>query len=471
MVSLLISLGVVNVGLAVGLLVLTLRRQPLDVAELAGRLHETERRLGLALEQVRAAHDAGLRQVLASTEAGRQQQTSAIAQSLARVSESVGASSREQAERSAEDALEQQELVHRLGAELQTVLHQRLDLVSTSLTALGDRLQDRSEVLRASVDARLNELRADNTEKLEKMRATVEEKLQSTLETRLGESFRTVSEQLEKVHKGLGEMQSLATGVGDLKRVLTNVKSRGTFGETQLSALLEDVLAPEQFEAQVVTRPGTDERVDFVVRLPGPQLGGPPVLLPIDAKFPVEDYLRLQQAQEASDPEAVLDAQDGLRQRLVTEAKSIAEKYLSSPNTTDFALLYLCTEGLYAEALRLGGLTEELSRKHHVTVVGPTTLAAFLSSLRAGFRTLAIQQRSSEVWHVLGAVKTEFGKFGVAIDAVSKKLHETTNKVDALSQRRRAVERTLSGVEQLAEPAPAGLLTDDLGLEAPDRAG
>ncbi len=461
MVYALIGLGVMNAGFGVCLIVLSLRRQPLDLAEVSARLHETERRLGLALEQVRTAHDAGLRQVLSATESGRQQQTSALTQSLARVSETVTAASREQAERRADDAAEQQELMHRLGAELQTVLHQRLDLVSSSLTALGDRLQDRSDVLRAAVDARLTELRADNTDKLEKMRATVEEKLQSTLETRLGESFRTVSEQLEKVHKGLGEMQSLATGVGDLKRVLTNVKSRGTFGETQLSSLLEDVLAPEQFEAQVVTRPGTDERVDFVVRLPGPQLGGPAVLLPIDAKFPVEDYLRLQAAQEASDPAAVAEAQEGLRQRLIGEAKSIAEKYLASPQTTDFALLYLCTEGLYAEALRLGGLTEELSRKHHVTVVGPTTLAAFLSSLRAGFRTLAIQQRSSEVWHVLGAVKTEFGKFGVALDGVSKKLLEATNKVDALAQRRRAVERTLSGVEQLPEPAANSLLPEE----------
>jgi DNA recombination protein RmuC len=260
-------------------------------------------------------------------------------------------------------------------------------------------------------------------------------------------------------------MQGLAQGVGDLKRVLTNVKSRGTFGETQLASLLEDVLAPDQYASNLVTRPGSDERVDFVVKLPGPELGGAPVLLPIDAKFPVEDYLRLQQAQDAGDSVAALDAQAAFRLRLELEARAIAEKYLCSPQTTDFALLYLCTEGLYAEALRLGGLVDELQRRHRVTVVGPSTLAAFLSSLRAGFRTLAIQQRSSEVWQVLGAVKTEFHRFGSALDGVSKKLQEATNKVDALSARRRVVERTLRDVERLPEPEAAALLPTEATLE------
>lgn len=467
--------AVLNLLLLVAVFAMGLRRGAHALT--ADELHHAERRLLQSLEQNRGANEAGLRQLQLAAETGRTAQTNAVLTTLdrgfdeglaaqdarlARLDDAVSGLAQVQAERTqvlmAElqaARSEQHALMLRLGGDLTTrqaeSAGQLRAALSTEVNTLGDRLLERAETLRSTVDARLGELRADNTEKLEKMRATVEEKLQSTLETRLGESFRTVSQQLEKVHQGLGEMQSLATGVGDLKRVLTNVKSRGTFGETQLSALLEDLLAPEQFEASVVTRAGTDERVDFVVKLPGPELGGPPVLLPIDAKFPLEDYLRLQAAQDEGDAVAVLTAQEGLRQRLVMEARSIAEKYVSAPHTTEFGLLYLCTEGLYAEALRLDGLVESLSRTHHVTVVGPTTLAAFLSSLRVGFRTLAIQRRSGEVWQVLGAVKTEFAKFGTALDGVSKKLQEATHKVDALTVRRRAVERTLREVEQLPE--------------------
>ena len=374
---------------------------------------------------------------------------------------------------------QQQQALMRLGQEQQQTLQTRLDAVTerlglltaasseslavlrTELTAaqvqLAEKLVATAKATEDALHARLAEIRADNTEKLEKMRATVEEKLQTTLEARLGESFRTVTEQLEKVHKGLGEMQSLATGVGDLRRVLTNVKSRGIFGEVQLAALLEDVLAPEQFARDVPTTPGSAERVDFAVRLPGPEDGSGAVLLPIDAKFPTEDYVRLQEAYEAADPAAVLVAQAALRVRILGEAKSIALKYVAPPHTTDFALLYLCTEGLYAESLRIPGLFDEV-QKLRVTLVGPTTLAAFLNSLRAGFRTLAIQKRSGEVWRVLGAVKYEFGKFGAVVDAVSKKLDDAQKKLGDLSTRKRAVERKLREAEALPEAEALALL-------------
>ena len=246
------------------------------------------------------------------------------------------------------------------------------------------------------------------------MRRTVDEKLHATLEQRLGESFKLVSDRLEQVHRGLGEMQTLAAGVGDLKRVLTNVKTRGTWGEVQLSALLEQLLTADQFAANVATRPGSGERVDFAIRLPGKD-DGAVVWLPIDAKYPIEDYQRLLDAQERADPVAVEEASRAIETRLKNEAKSIHEKYVSPPHTTDFAMLYLPLEGLYAEALRRPGLAETLQRDFRVSIAGPTTLAALLNSLQMGFRTLAIEQRSAEVWAVLGAVKTEFGKFGEAL--------------------------------------------------------
>ena len=321
--------------------------------------------------------------------------------------------------------------------------------VGNSVKRLTDSNATRLEALRGTVETKLQHIRDDNGKQLEQMRATVDEKLQGTLEQRLGESFRLVSEQLKQVHNGLGEMQSLASGVGDLKRVLTNVKVRGTWGEVQLGTLLDQVLIPEQYAANVATREGSAERVEFAIRLPGRGDGEGETLLPIDAKFPQEDYQRLVEAQEGGDAAGVEAAGKALEHRIRHCAKDICTKYLNPPRTTDFGILFLPTEGLYAEVIRRTGLVEVVQRECRVVIAGPTTLAALLNSLQMGFRTLAIQQRSSEVWNVLGAVKTEFGKFGVALDKVKKKLDEAGNVVDQAQTRRRAVERNLRSVEAL----------------------
>ncbi|MDP3440646.1 MAG: DNA recombination protein RmuC, partial [Azonexus sp.] len=309
-------------------------------------------------------------------------------------------------------------------------------------------LDERFERLKLSVETRLTAIQVDNSAKLEEMRRTVDEKLHATLEQRLGQSFQLVSERLEQVHRGLGEMQTLAAGVGDLKRVLTNVKTRGTWGEVQLAALLEQLLTAEQFSANVATRPDRNERVDFAIRLPG-KGDGAVVWLPIDAKFPIEDYQRLLEAQDRCDPAAVEEAAKGIEMRLKSEARSIRDKYVSPPHTTDFALLYLPIEGLYAEALRRPGLAETLQRDFRVSLAGPTTLAALLNSLQMGFRTLAIEQRSAEVWAVLGAVKTEFGKFGEALAHTKKKLDEASNSISKAETRTRQLSRRLKEVEAL----------------------
>lgn len=293
----------------------------------------------------------------------------------------------------------------------------------------------------------LADLRKEQSTQLAALRATVDERLQTTLESRLGESFRLVSEQLEAVHRGLGDMQRLADGVGELRRVLSNVKVRGTFGEAHLGALLEQLLAPEQVQRNVPTRPESSERVDFAIVLPGASDGGPPVLLPIDAKFPQEDYLRLSLALDAGDADGAEAARRSLARTLRAEAASIRDKYVCPPHTTDFAILFLPTEGLFAEAVRIPGLVDELQTRLRVIPAGPTTFAALLSSLRMGFRTLAIERRSAEVWRVLGGVKAEFHRFGASLDAVSKKLHEATTKLDETSRRSRAMRRILSDVE------------------------
>ncbi|HER43947.1 MAG TPA: DNA recombination protein RmuC, partial [Candidatus Eisenbacteria bacterium] len=284
--------------------------------------------------------------------------------------------------------------------------------------------------LREAIDARLKEIREGNEKKLDQMRETVDEKLQSTLEKRIGESFKQVSDQLERVYTGLGEMRSLADGVGDLKRVLSSVKARGTFGEIQLGAILEQLLTPEQYDKNVSTKQGSAERVEFAVRLPGP-LDDPKacVWLPIDAKFPQEDYLRLVDAAEKGDASAVQQATQALARSAKSSARTIQEKYIDPPQTTDFAIMFMPTEGLYAEILRQPGLCERLQREHRVVVTGPTTLSAVLSSLRMGFRTLAIEKRSSEVWRVLSAVKTEFGKFGGVLDKLGRQLDSAKSTV------------------------------------------
>ena len=313
--------------------------------------------------------------------------------------------------------------------------------------------------LQKTVDGRLQELRSSNEKKLDQMREVVDEKLQSTLEKRLGESFKLVGDRLEAVQQGLGEMRSLASGVGDLKKVLTNVKTRGTWGEVQLGALLEQVLTPEQFERNVKPRPDSRDIVEFAIRLPGASDDPEQcVWLPIDSKFPQEDYLRLVEASDNGDVAAVQSAQSALIRSIQDSAKDVSTKYLNPPLTTDFAILFLPTEGLYAEALRHPGLVERLQREHRIVVAGPTTLAAVLNSLRIGFRTLAIEQRSSEVWKVLGAVKHEFGKFGGVLEKVKRQLETAGRTLDETGVRTRAMERKLRSVEVLPSDAATGVL-------------
>lgn len=325
---------------------------------------------------------------------------------------------------------------------------ERLEAFARELTRFSLGLDERFERLKLAVEGRLAAIQADNAVKLDEMRKTVDEKLHATLEQRLGESFKLVSDRLEQVHRGLGEMHTLAAGVGDLKRVLTNVKTRGTWGEVQLAALLEQLLTADQFAANVATRPGSTERVDFAIRLPGKD-DGAVVWLPLDAKFPIEDYQRLLDAQDRGDAAGVEDASKAIEARLKGEARSIREKYVAPPHTTDFAILYLPVEGLYAEALRRPGLAETLQREWRVSLAGPTTLAAMLNSLQMGFRTLAIEQRSAEVWAVLGAVKSEFGKFGEALAHTKKKLEEASSSIGKAETRTRVLSKKLKEVEAL----------------------
>jgi DNA recombination protein RmuC len=322
--------------------------------------------------------------------------------------------------------------------------------------------------MRAAVEARLKALQDGNDNKLEQMRATVDEKLHATLEQRLGESFRQVAERLEQVHQGLGEMQGLARDVGSLSRVLSNVKARGLYGEVQLAALLEQVFAPAQYASNVETVPGSGARVEFAVRLPGRGEGSAPLWLPIYAKFPREDYERLLEAQDRADAAAAETAARALEARFRLEARTIRQKYLAAPHTTDFAILFLPTESLYAEALRRPGLVEELQREHRVALAGPTTLLALLSSLQMGFRTLAIEQRSAEVWQLLGAVKTEFAKFGDVLAKTKKKLDEASQTIDAAEVRTRAMARRLKTVESLSDEQARSLLPPGLDGGADD---
>ncbi|WP_291066262.1 DNA recombination protein RmuC [Hydrogenophaga sp.] len=350
-------------------------------------------------------------------------------------------------------------------AQIDAFAQQLLQLRGTLADTLTRQLQDMSEgnarrlsEIRSTLDGQLAQLQQNNAAKLDEMRATVDEKLQSTLQTRLGESFRQVAERLEQVHKGLGEMQTLAQGVGDLKHLLSNVKTRGMFGEAQLAALLEQVFAPEQYAAQVATRPGSRHAVDFALRLPGRGDDGAPCWLPIDAKFPNEDYERLLDAQQRADADAAELAARALEQRIRLEAKSMAEKYLAPPHTTDFAILFLPSEGLYAEVLRRPGLMELLQRECRVTLAGPTTMMAMLNALQMGFRTLALERRSSEVWQVLGAVKTEFGKFGEVLSKVKSQAQSVLNTIDSAHTRSRAMERALKSVEALPADQASAVL-------------
>lgn len=323
--------------------------------------------------------------------------------------------------------------------------------LSGRLEQLRDKNDDKLEQIRKTVEGRLESLQKDNADKLEKMRATVDEKLQSTLERRLGESFKHVSERLEQVHKGLGEMQGLASDVSDFKRVLTNVKTRGTWGEVQLENLLDQIFIKDHYEKQVMLSPGSKDQVDFCIKLPDKSSKKGFIYLPIDAKFPIEDYQRLMSAQDKADPQLVAQATKALTGRIKLEARSIKEKYIQPPKTTDFAVLYVPTEGLYAEVVRQPGLFEELQREHRVIVAGPTTIAATLNSFQLGFRTLAIAEQTSEVWELLTGIKGEFGKFGDLLDKTREKLVQATNTIDSASTKSRTIERKLGKVQQLAD--------------------
>ena len=332
------------------------------------------------------------------------------------------------------------------------------DAQGEQLRLLSDTNERRLGEVRSAVEARLTALQQGNELKLEQMRATVDEKLHATLEQRLGESFKQVAERLEQVHRGLGEMQLLARDVGSLNRVLTNVKSRGVFGEVQLAGLLEQVFTPQQYGTNVETVPGSGARVEFAIRLPGRRDDGLPLWLPIDAKFPREDYERLLDAQERADAPGAEAAGKAIELRLRAEARTIRDKYVSPPHTTEFAILFVPTEGLYAEALRRPGLMEALQREYRVTLAGPTTLLATLSSLQMGFRTLALEKRSAEVWEVLGAVKTEFGKFGDVLARTKKKLDEASSSIDSAQVRTRVMTRKLSAVQGLGDERTQALL-------------
>ena len=368
-------------------------------------------------------------------------------------------------QQSAEAIRTQNTQIDAFGQQLALLQKTLSDTLVMQLQSVSESNARRMGEVRETLEKQLTQLQATNSAKLDEMRKTVDEKLQTTLETRLGESFKQVADRLEQVHKGLGEMQTLAQGVGDLKHLLTNVKTRGIFGEAQLSALLEQVFTVDQYAAQVATHPGSKNTVDFAIKLPGRSDTGEPLWLPIDAKFPNEDYERLLDAQQRADVQGAESAGKALENRIRLEARSISEKYIAPPHTTDFAILFLPTEGLYAEVLRRPGLMECLSRDYRITLAGPTTLLAMLNSLQMGFRTLALEKRSSEVWQVLGAVKTEFGKFGDVLAKIKSNAETMLNTVSNAEQRSRVMGKALRNVEALPEIDSARLIPLDKELD------
>ncbi len=344
----------------------------------------------------------------------------------------------------------------------------QLDIFSGQLNTLTQSNEQRLEALRKTLEEKIKSLQDDNSQKLEAMRATVDEKLASTLEKRLGESFKLVSERLEQVYKGLGEMQVLASGVGDLKKVLMNVKTRGVWGEIQLGNILEQILTPDQFVMNVVTAENSSERVEFAVRLPGKGDDGGEILLPIDAKFPNEIYQRLVEASEQSNPALIAEAQKQLETRIKEEARRICDKYINPPHTTDFAIMFLPTEGLYAEVVKQAGLMEHIQDNSRVVIAGPSTMAALLNSLSIGFRTLAIQKRSGEVWTLLGAIKAEFGKFGAILEKTQKKLQDASNTIDEAARRSRMIEKKLRKVEEVPYGGTQAIIEETTGSSSSD---
>jgi DNA recombination protein RmuC len=434
------------IALAIALLLILLLRRPASIHESLHSFEET-----LRAEQREGRQE--LRQQLDSLSAAQEQRITGFGRHLA----DLGARTDQRMD-ALRDTLSEDARKSRLES---AQSQQRFaDVLGQQLDALIQRNEQRIGEMRVTLETRLKELQADNAVHLEQMRQTVDEKLHATLETRLTESFGNVAQMLTQVHQGLGDMNKLAADVGGLQRTLTNVRSRGVFGEMQLAALLEQVFTPDQYATNVATIPGSNDRVEFAVRFPGSS-GETPVWLPIDAKFPREDHERLLDAQECNDAEAARIAGDALERRVREEAKRIRSKYVAAPHTTDFAILFLPTESLYAEVLRRPGLFETMQRDHRITITGPTTLLALLTSLQVGFRTLAIERRSSEVWRILGEVKTEFGKFGATLDAVRKKLTEASNKIEETGVRSRAIERRLRGVESLPAADAAELLSPE----------
>ena len=417
-----------------------------------------------ALQDLRAAIQAGndrlerelRREIADSSRAARQEAT----QSQASFQQTL-------TQQSAEATRTQNTQMDAFGQQLSLLQKTLSDTLTLQLTSLSETNARRMAEVRQTLEAQLAQLQTSNAAKLDEMRATVDQKLQTTLQARLGESFKQVADRLEQVHKGLGEMQTLAQGVGDLKHLLTNVKTRGMFGEAQLASLLEQVFVPDQYATQIATRPESKNVVDFAIKLPGRSDSGAPLWLPIDAKFPNEDYERLLDAQGRADVAAAEAAGKALEARIRLEARSIAEKYIEPPYTTDFAILFLPTEGLYAEVLRRPGLMEGLQREHRITLAGPTTLLAMLSSLQMGFRTLALEKRSSEVWQVLGAVKTEFNKFGDVLAKVKAQTETVLKTLDSAQTRSRAMGRVLKTVEALPDASAQTMIPADQDLDSP----
>ena len=434
--SLLLILLLVAVLLAIVLLVVLLLRKPdQGLDDLRTRLEQT-------LRDEQRDGRGELREQLASLSTTQEQRTEGFASRLTEFNARTDQRLDVMREALTDDARK----ARSEGAEQQ----QRLaDSLGQRLTELTQRNEQRIGEMRTTLEQKLQDLQHGNESKLEQMRATVDEKLQTTLNTRLDASFKLVSERLEQVQRGLGEMQLLATGVGDLKRVLANVKDRGGWGEVQLDNILEQTLTQEQYGRSVRVRPGSTEAVDFAIRLPGRADDDVPVWLPVDAKFPREDYERLLDAQEKGDTEAMKACAAQLERAIRTQAKSISDKYIAPPHTTDFAVMFLPTEGLYAETIRRAGLVDLLQREHRVVLAGPTTVTALLNSLQMGFRTLAIEKRSSEVWQVLGVVKAEFGKFATVLEKAHGQLDTVQNSIKQAGVRTRAIERQLKGVESL----------------------
>lgn len=400
---------------------------------------------------------------LQALEERMEQNERGVQESFEKLVASLGNSAREERAEIARNFTSLGETQSRHIKELAAYQKESLESMTGRLQQLTGSNETKLELLREAIEKRLKDLQAGNEEKLEKMRTIVDEKLHATLEQRLGAAFSNVSEWLDKVHRGLGEMKNLAGDVGDLRKVLTNVKTRGMWGEIQLGALLEEVLHKEQYDVNVAVVPGATERVEFAIKLPGRDAGCP-VWLPIDSKFPQEDYLRLIDASERCDAAAVAECRKALERRVVDEAKKIHDKYIEVPHTTDFGILFLPVEGLYSEVLRIDGLCERVMRDHRVVVSGPATIAALLNSLQMGFRTLAVEKRSSEVWNLLGQIKTEFAKFGTILDKVQNKIEQAGKELEGAGRRTRAIERKLRTVSELPSETLAHEL-DDLAMQ------